>query len=181
MKKKTKSFLMNPWVVTTGSGLIILLVTIIIDVINATKIFSTIGNLFAYIWKAIIIFMNFELKVWWLLIGIILIFLILYLWAKYIDYQQAMLNKPEFIEYTQDTILHYKWKWTWRKDSYGIYYISTIYPICPYCDTPLSDSTRDDWGEYTCLRCNKRTTTPIPNIEDVKMLISDNIRRRYHK
>lgn len=181
MKKKTKNFLMNPWVVTTGSGLIILLVTIIIDVITATKIFSTIGNLFAYIWKAIIIFMNFELKVWWVLIGIIILILILYLLAKYIDKQQSILNKPEFIEYTQDTILKYKWKWNWVKDSNGRYFIDNLYPICSYCDTPLSESTKDYFEEYTCLRCNKRTTTPIPNIEDVKMLIGDNIRRRYHR
>lgn len=181
MKEKTNNLLMNPWVVTTGSGLIILLVTIIIDVITATKIFSTIGSLFVYIWKAIIVFMNFELKVWWVLIGIILLTFVLYLWAKYIDCQESKFDKPEFIEYTQDTILQYKWKWNWRKDSKDIYYISDIYPICPYCDTPLSDSTKDFIGIYTCLRCNKRTITPIPNIDDVKMLIRDNIRRRYRK
>ena len=94
MKKKTKNFLMNPWVVTTGSGLIVfivtIIVTIIIDVITATKIFSTIGNLFVYIWKAFIIFMNFELKVWWVLIGIILFTLFLYLLAIYIDYQELL-------------------------------------------------------------------------------------------
>lgn len=179
MKSKFNKFIMNPWTISVGSGLFVLLVTVVIDVVSADKIFSTIKKIMGTIWSAILAFLNFELKVWWLLIGIAMLMLGLYIWVKYLDQKQAVSNKPKFLEYTHDTILGYKWKWIWGKDTFGRYNIMQLHPICSHCDTPLVDSPMGYSGRYTCLRCNNSTNRPMPDLEHVKMMIRDNVRRRY--
>ena len=77
MKKKTKDFLMNPWTIAIGSGLLLLIVTIVIDVVSALTILSTIKKIFAVILNGILSFLNFRLKVWWVLLGVVFIVFVL--------------------------------------------------------------------------------------------------------
>lgn len=179
MKRKLKNFIMNPWTVSIGSGLGVLLVTIVIDIVTAEKIFSTIKKILAAIWTVLLAFLNFEIKVWWLLIGTAVLIFVLWVWGKYLDSKQSVSAESEFLEYTQDTVLGYNWKWTWKKDSFGIYSIEQLHPICSQCGTPLVDSPTGYGGRYICLRCNNGTNRPMPDFEHVKMMISDNVRRRY--
>lgn len=178
MKSKLKNFIMNPWTVSVGSGLIVLLVTVIIDIVTTEKIFSTIKKILMAIWRLLLVFLNFEIKVWWLLIGIVV--LLIALWGtEHLASKQSTPTEPEFLKYTQDTILDYKWKWTWEKDSYGKYNIEQLHPICSYCETPLVDNPSGYGGRYTCLRCTNGTNRPLPDFNHVKMMISDNVRRKY--
>ena len=62
MKNKLKNFMMNPWTVGIGTGLILLVVTVAVDLITAVKIFSTLKNVIVTVWKWILAFLNFELK-----------------------------------------------------------------------------------------------------------------------
>lgn len=179
MKNKIKQFFMNPWTVAVGSGLIVMLVTIIIDFLKAEKIFSTIKEVLIAVWTALLIIFNFEVKVWWLLVGILVLACALWIWVKYLDSKQSANSEPQFLEYTQDMILGYKWKWTWAKNSWGKYDIEQLHPICSRCDTPLVYNEIGYGGTYTCLRCNNGTNRPMPNYENVKMLIRDNVRRKY--
>lgn len=179
MKNKIKQFFMNPWTIAIGSGLIVTLVTIIIDFFKAEKIFSTIKKVLTTVWTVLFAVLNFEVKVWWLLVGILVLAFALWIWVKHLDLKQSVNSEPSFSEYTQDTILGYKWKWTWTKNSWGEYRIDHLHPICSQCDTPLVYNEIGYGGKYTCLRCNNGTNRPMPNYENVKMLISDNVRRKY--
>ena len=178
MSNKAKSFWLNPWTVSIGSGLIILGITIIIDLVTAEKVFSTIGKILTSLWNAVLTFLNFEIKVWWLLIGIAFLILGLYLWIKYLDYKQPAAANPEFVQYTRDTILGYNWKWTWNKDLYGKYSIESLHPICDVCETPLTID-RAKLGSLKCLRCSRKFTKEIPSENDIKIMIRDNVRRKY--
>lgn len=179
MRRKLKTFWGNPWTVAIGSGLVLSLLSVIIDVINKERLFSTIIRVFLAIWAAVIIFLNFELKVWWVLIGVSVLFLALYLWAKYLDLKQSAQREPEFTKYTQDMILGYKWKWSWEKNYYdGKYRIGNLHPICEKCDTPLTYSN-NGCGRLTCLRCQQIYWKELPAFDNVKMMISDNVRRKY--
>lgn len=179
MKVKFRKFFMHPWIVSVGSGLVVLLITIIVDVITAEKIFSTFKKVLFAIWTGFVSVLNFEIKMWWLFIGVGLLFIGLKLWAKYLDTKPSVPDRPQFTEYTHDTILGFKWKWFWEKDYLGKYRIENLHPICSNCDTPLVDSLTGYGGRYTCLRCNNGTNRPIPDYSNVKIMIADNVRRRY--
>lgn len=61
---------------------------------------------------------------------------------KYLDHNRRISFEPEFLEYIQDIILGYKWKWNWQKDTYGKNCIKGLCPICSQCDTPLIEELR---------------------------------------
>ena len=98
MKTKIKNFLMNPWTVSIGAGLIVLFVTIAIDLITAVSILSTLKKVITAIWTGILAFLNYKLKVWWVLIGMAVVVFGLYLYVRYIEYEQKLKenNKPRF-------------------------------------------------------------------------------------
>ena len=66
--------------------------------------------------------LNYKIKVWLLVVGIIILILIIFIFVKYLDHNHRISIEPEFLEYTQDIILGYRWKWNWQKDIYGKYY-----------------------------------------------------------
>lgn len=173
--KTAKKFFMNPWTISLGSGLLVLLITIAIDLITAEKIFSTIFTVLSSVLNGILAFLNFKLKVWWVITGIAALVFALYLWSKYLDSKKMEQNDPAFLEYTKDYILGYHWKWRWEKNFDGQYEIQNLHPICSECETPL---TRDyGYGQMHCLRCNKMFQKTLPDDYEVKMLISDNANR----
>lgn len=170
---------MNPWTVTIGGGLVLSIISVINDIINKEKIFSTIGTILSMIYETVLAILNYRIKVWWLLIGVIVLIFILFLFVKYLDFSQATSDKPEFLKYTNDTILGYKWKWNWQKDVYGKYCVENLCPICSRCDTPLVENFCGYGGRYKCLRCEEGYSRTMPEFDNVKMLIHDNVRRKY--
>lgn len=177
--KKAKSFWANPWTVSIGSTLIGLLITVIFDLITAEKMFSTIKIIFSLAWKGIIIFLNFKLKVWHILAGIVALVFVLFLLIKYSERKQPAHVESDFLQYTKDNVLGYRWEWEWERDFTGEYFIANLHPICTVCETPLVCND-DYWlkGYMKCLRCNKMYNNSIPDENHVKVLIFDNARRR---
>lgn len=174
--KKIGGFWKNPWTVSIGSGLVVLVMTVIIDMITAEKVFSTIKTIFSILVNAILAFLNFEIKVWWILIGIAALLLALWVWVKIRDSKVDTVT--QFLEYNQDTVLGYTWKWVWEKNSFGKYSIEDLHPICQKCSTPLIYDYIG-YGRAKCLRCGKVYTNDLPKVNEVKMLIYDNVRRKY--
>lgn len=165
---------MNPWIVGVGS---IILAAIIRYFVPLEKLSNVIEKLFSVSWNCILGFLNYELKVWWVLAGITGLFFILYL-IIYLMQKQSV-SEENFLKYTSDTILNYRWKWTWKKSSNGVYYMDELHPICSICDTPLTCRMgRYSFEYYFCLRCNKEFHQPIPNLNEVKILIDDNIKKK---
>ena len=171
---KIKKFFLNPWTVGIGVAVFSSFLTIVVDFVRGEKILSTFITIIHWVWNTILSFLSFELKVWWVLIGIVIIALGLFIYSGFLDQKSS---PPLFTNYKQDTILGLKWKWEWIKNYSGKYEISNLHPICEHCDTPLTGDT-SYYGGLICLRCGFRKTS-IPDIDNVKMLIADNVRRRY--
>lgn len=179
MKDKCKQLLMNPWTVAIGSGLILSTISVINDLINKEQIFNTLFTMLSTICNTFILILNYRIRVWMLLLGIIVMILLFVLYVKYIENTREKSKESEFLQYTKDVILGYKWRWTWEKDFSGKYYIDALCPICSNCETPLVDNFSGYGGRYKCLRCQKGYPKPLPEFENVKMLISDNARREF--
>ncbi len=102
----------------------------------------------------------------------IILFIILYIVFKICDSQDK--NEINFLSYTEDDVLGFRWEWIWKKNYDGRYDVDNLYPICKICKTPL---TRDDDYHILCLRCNRRYSNKMPYSDDVKMMIKDNVRK----
>ena len=163
---------MNPWIVGVGS---IILAAIIRYVVPLEKLSNAIEKLFSVSRNCILGFLNYELKVCWILAGIIALLFILCL-ITYFSKKQSI-PKAEFLNYKSDTILNYKWKWTWKKTPNG-YYLDNLHPICSICNTTLTTRMgMYGFKHYFCLRCDKEFQQPIPDLSEVAILIEDNIKR----
>ena len=176
--KTSKNFWKNPWTVSIGSGLVVLIITVIVDMITAEKVFGTAKNIFLLMLEAFFAIINYELKVWWLLIVFGVLIFAFYIYIKYQGSKCSVSNQPQFLEYKKDTILGYLWKWRWEKNYLGKYEIEDLHPICTKCSTPLIHNC-SGYGRLKCLRCDETYFKILPQEGDVKTLIYDNVRRKY--
>lgn len=178
--KKVKKLLTSPIgliLITTVLGFIS---TVISDSLQDKPVFSTIGVVIQAVWNFIVSFLNFELRVWWVLIGIIALIAVMYVWYKIESTKNSIPNQPPFIEYTKDCIDGWHWKWKWEVRWDGKYSIEQLHPVCPQCDTPLVQDD-DNYLSKKCLRCKFRTRDELPNYDHIKVIISDNIMRGFDK
>ena len=66
-----KKFLKNPWVLAIGSTVIGgVLLSFVLDWIKGVDWLSTLKTVVNFIINAVVAFLNFELKVWWVLVAI---------------------------------------------------------------------------------------------------------------
>ena len=175
---KIKKFFLNPWTVGIGVAIFGFFLTIVGDVVTGEKIFSTFVTGVRWAWKVILSFLTFDLKVWWVLLGIVVIFFGLWIYSKILDANHSTPQEPPFLSYTQDDILGYRFEWEWKKDYFGKYGAENIRPICPKCGTPLVREYRGmSW--FRCLRCDKQYQKTYPNESHVKMMVHDNVRLKF--
>lgn len=79
MKKWAK----NPWVLGIGTTVIGgVLLSLLLDWIQGIDWLSTFKNVMRFIFNGVVSFLNFEIKVWWLLIAIAIIVVGLFVVAK---------------------------------------------------------------------------------------------------
>ena len=86
-----------------------------------------------------------------------------------------------FAERTETKCEHlelFYWKWTWDRRYDGKYDIENLHPVCSKCDTPLTNSDIS-YGKLKCLRCNEEYWQHLPSEQNIKLMITDNVRRKY--
>lgn len=92
MKKWAK----NPWVLGIGTTVIGgVLLSLLLDWIQGIDWLSTFKNIMRFIFNGVVSFLNFEIKVWWLLIAIAIIVVGLFAVAK-ISGSQSNIYSPHF-------------------------------------------------------------------------------------
>ena len=174
-----KKFLKNPWVLTIGSTVIGgVLLSFVMDWINKVDWLSTLKVVLRFIGNAIVAFLNFELKVWWLLVALALLFVALLIYIKILDTKQKNAPIP-FLSYTKDSVLGYSWEWEYRKTSDGRYTINNLHPVCSRCGMILRQGHTVYGMEMKCLRCNTTNKWEDYYLTDAQMLLEDNIKKRY--
>lgn len=105
-----KKFFKNPWTLGIGTTVIGgIALSFILDWIKGVDWLSTLKTVVNFIINAIVSFLNFELKVWWILIAVALIVLSLVFIAKYYD-EKSKNEEPSFLSYTKDSVLGYTWE-----------------------------------------------------------------------
>lgn len=125
----------NKWY-WTGLGTIA--VTIIADNISEyTKnipILKYIVNFFKWIYAEIYGLLNFQVKIWVVLLGC----LVLILLQKLLKFSGNKTSElPSFYGYTSDKFHNWIWKWKWQNYGRG-WEIDNLTPYCNICDVELS-------------------------------------------
>ena len=176
-----KKFLKNPWVLAIGSTVIGgVLLSFVLDWIKGVDWLSTLKTAADFIVNAIVAFLNFELKVWWVLVAIALLFVALIIYAKILDAKEKS-NPIPFLSYTKDSALGYTWEWEYRKTYDGKYTITNLRPICSNCGMILRQGHTVYGMEMKCLRCNTTNRWEDYYLTDAQMLIEDNIKNRFNQ
>lgn len=173
-----KKFLKNPWVLAIGSTVIGgVLLSFVLDWIKGVDWLSTLKTVVNFIINAVVAFLNFELKVWWVLVAIALLFAALIIYSKILDAKQKDTPIP-FLTYTKDSMLGYAWEWEYQKTYDGKYSIANLHPVCSKCGMILKQG--GSFGmEMQCLRCNTTKKWEYHYLTDAQMLIEDNIKKKY--
>lgn len=174
-----KKFQNHPWTISIGSTIIGILFTMFIDWIKGIQVWSTLKGVFIFLYNTLITLMNYELKVWWVLLAVIVVVVAFIAVLKIRRKIEAnRFRCPDFWgEYTSDTLQGVHWEWYWEKDSLGDRRLEGLTPICPKCKTPMSQSYMLNMN-LVCPRCGFEHEKELPDIEQIETLILDNVKRR---
>jgi hypothetical protein len=142
MKKWTK----NPWVLGIGTTVIGgVLLSLALDWINGVDWLSTTSTVMRFILNAAIAFLNFKIKVWWLLIVIAVIVIALFIVAKISDVYSKDVT-PTFLHYTKDNVLGFSWEWDYSKPSMVNILSATYIQFAQNVVCVSNKVARMDWG-----------------------------------
>lgn len=170
------------------------LFTVIIGPITATALYdyfkekpilSTLGFILKSIWLFILSVLNFQLRLWWIAIGLSILYLLLWVINKFNEYRQAEPKKPGYALYTSENYNNWLWKWDWVWNAkIQNWQIHNLHPYCKRCDIELVDRSLLTRELFECPRCGKSYDghhRETDNEEAVEKIILDNVRKGKYK
>ena len=174
--KRFSKWLKTPQGISLSAVFIGFILTVIWDSIKDKPVFTTIFFILKSVWNFIAFLLNFQLRVWWILIGIAIIVFVFHLIVKFSSEKEAL---PDFLDYTSDKISGWNWSWLWERQYDRKYDIENLHLECPNCETPLIETYRG-FGGVACPRCNYSTTKELPDFNTIELLIKDNVRKKHY-
>ena len=175
---RDNTWLKSSWTISIGTSIFSLLLTIGYDFSKNKPFFSTIWQILKVICSFVISILNFDLKVWWVIVGIIVIIAVIYLIDKI---KQEETSRPDFYTYTQDKFKQWRWSWKWKLDSSrNAWVISDLAAHCPNCNTPMIEYSI--YVCFVCPRCDFRSSdSQCDEPDKIERVILDNIERQRTK
>jgi hypothetical protein len=175
--KKWKS---SPWTIGIGTAIFSFSLTLLNDLFKEKPILSSIWQIIKWVGNLIWKILNFDIKVWWIILFIIGIILLIYIIDKF---QKEELPKSNSNDYKEDWIKGLKWSWDWEfSNSRNSWILSDLTAHCPKCDTPMIEQSMSIGTYFDCPRCNyKEHNRPGDESYKVQKIIIDNINRRKNK
>lgn len=174
-----KKFFKTPWGISIGTAIFSFLLFLGYDLLKSQPALSTLGSILQAVGTAILAFFNFQLRVWWIIIGIIVLIIAIYIWYKVSDAKEP--NRPDFCNYNNDTFQHWRWSWSWSWNDYKkAWTVNELRAHCPQCNTPMIDHSSATFGaQFSCPRCNFHAHDDNCDIPfKVERVILDNLDRK---
>ena len=134
-----KNWIKSPWGISISTTIFSFLLTMGYDYSKEKPILTTIWKVIVWIWDLILTILNFNLKVWWIIVAIGLFILILFLIDKF---KKEETFKPDFDSYREGKFKRWKWTWGWNWNQLkNAWSISDMKAHCPHCDTPMINNS----------------------------------------
>jgi hypothetical protein len=181
MNKGQEHWAKSGWAISIGTALFSLLLTMGYDYLKQIPVLTTVSFWLKWILSTVCAILNFNIKVWWIIVTIIIGFVIIYLIDKFFSNKNTESYKPDFYNYKEDKLKKWRWSWNWVVDhKQKSWVISNLKAHCPDCDTQLIPYYDTFSGTYyNCPRCNFNATDyQCEDPAKIEILILDNVRRR---
>lgn len=176
---KFKKWLQSPWGIGIGTALFSFTLSVCYDILREKPILTTVCSFFVSLYKGILAVLNFNLKVWWVLLGVVVLFVSIYF--LFAVKQKNETIKPKFVDYKEDDFRIWRWTWDWKwSNREGVWHVVQLTAHCPKCDTPMVDLSSYIHGvRFHCPRCNfNAEDNECEQDYEVEQVIFDNIERR---
>jgi hypothetical protein len=168
--KKTKN---NQLWIAIIAAVIGAITTGIVDFVKKLPVLSTLKTVISFLYHSLLSFLTFGISVWVIISAIIILWLIKKLF-------KPKFEPPSYLDYKEDRLKAWLWKWDWNIDRYNKITVSNLRPYCPNCNTKLM--YQDDWraSRANCPRCNLSFSNynGFENIAEIESLIIDNIEKK---
>jgi len=176
---KSGNWIKSPWTIGIATTILGFLLSMLNDNIKDVPVLTTIGSVFNWIGHLLWTILDFDIKVWWIILAIMLLILALWIYSKL---EKKEITKPEFCEYREDNFTHWKWTWNWEySNTRSGWVVTRMEAHCPKCHTPMMNNA--SFGlNYTCPRCDySAINDQCDNPVKIERVILDNIDRRIKK
>lgn len=172
-----KKWIKSPWGISIGTAIFSLLLTMGYDYSKDKPILTTVWKVIVWFWDLLLNILNFNLKVWWILVALGLFILILYIIDKF---KKEEAFKPDFYSYREGKFKRWKWTWNWNwSQSKNAWIISNMKAHCPNCDTPMIEHSSIYGLSFDCPRCDFRASdNQCDEPHKIERIILDNIDRK---
>ncbi|MBG9776164.1 hypothetical protein [Brevibacillus laterosporus] len=156
------------------------IVTPIVAYINTIKWTEALTLMWNTVINWAYLVLNFQIKLWWILIAILVFALTIYLIYKFTP------SSPEagFLSYKTDVIEGIIWQWRWSLNYQGNYSISNLRPICNNCKSDLVKYEGFySENEIKCVICgyNKQVNILDDYIHKIEIEIGRRVRTNEYK
>ena len=180
MTQNKDHWIKSPWTISIGTAIFSLLLSMGYDFFKDKPILTTIWSILKWIGNLFWTILNFDLKVWWVIIVVILFVLIIYLIDKL---KKEATFKPDFYSYREEESRLWKWTWEWQWNKRKrAWMITDMKAHCPNCDTPMIDNSNMYGYYFDCPRCDfKAENEQCDQPHKIERIILDNIDRERNK
>lgn len=147
-----------------------------IRLLKKNPFLTSLIDIVTWLWTGLINILNFELRLWWLLVGLASLILVLYLISLF--QKEEPTSTTDFADYVEGRFINWKWTWNWKwHESKKAWVINDLTAHCPKCDTPLIEYSGND--SFECPRCNYFSTNyKSEKPYKIERIILDNINRK---
>lgn len=178
MKTENQGWRKNQWLINWSASAFGVVLTGILsaDWFRSKPFLTTFGEWWNCSWNLISFILNYEIKVWLLMLFVIFVFVIRFVINTIGKYNS---NQPEYLKYTSGNFKGINWEWDYQLSSKG-YDIVNLHPRCPICDTALF--IVKDYSEYdlTCPQEDHEFEISIHRFDyqKIEILIWNNIKTK---
>lgn len=177
MTKNKEHWTKSAWTISIGTAIFSLLLTMGYDRSKEKPILTTVWTILEWITNVLATVLNFNLKMWWVIVAIILFILIIIIINKL---KIVDTFNPDFYNYSEDHFKRWKWTWSWKlNSSKNAWQISEMKAHCPNCDTPMINHSTMYHLSFDCPRCEfSATDAQCDEPHKIERIILDNIDRK---
>lgn len=105
-----KRLLKHPVIVAIIPVILSFILTVLYDMVKNRQLLSTAKNILSFIINCVTSFLQFNIKVWWIVVAMVIIIGILFILFKIGNAKNYKQSNPLWIQYQKDSINGWNWE-----------------------------------------------------------------------
>ena len=161
MDKQETKWHANPWIIGIGTGLVVVFLSPIVDVLKEEKIFSTFQKVLTFLTKAQFTLGDISLPIWIftivLIVGFIIYKALRRIYKRDFDYDALDdVNLKKMLNYKAGRFNSRFWEWEWKYNGLiNKYEVFNLTPHCTNCNNGKMELDYKNDG-FKCSSCRRK-------------------------